>query len=71
MGGTLLVILASVLDAMDGNIARTYGKTTRYGDYLDHTIDRVVDIALLLVAAVVTAMLLTRNGATVNERIQS
>lgn len=48
VGGTLLVLLASVLDAMDGNIARTHGKTTRYGDYLDHTIDRVVDIALLL-----------------------
>lgn len=47
-GAALLVILASILDAMDGMVARMHGKVSRYGDYLDHTIDRVVDIAILL-----------------------
>lgn len=49
--GFLLIILTGVFDGLDGTIARTYGKTSRYGDYLDHTIDRIVDIAFILAIA--------------------
>ena len=49
--GFILIIFTGVFDALDGNVARTYGKTSRYGDYLDHTIDRIVDIAFLLAIA--------------------
>lgn len=49
--GVLLIILTGVFDGLDGTIARTYGKTSRYGDYLDHTIDRIVDIAFILAIA--------------------
>ena len=44
----VLIIFTGVFDGLDGTIARTYGKVSRYGDFLDHTIDRVVDIALIL-----------------------
>jgi len=46
-----LIILTGIFDALDGNLARTFGKTSRYGDYLDHTIDRIVDISLILAIA--------------------
>ncbi|RAH14372.1 MAG: hypothetical protein CMB56_005640 [Methanobacteriota archaeon] len=44
----LFIILTGVFDGLDGTIARKYGKVSRYGDFLDHTIDRIVDIALIL-----------------------
>ena len=34
--------------ALDGAVARAYDKVSKYGDWLDHTIDRLVDIALLV-----------------------
>ena len=46
-----LIILTGIFDALDGNLARTYGKTSRYGDFLDHTIDRIIDISLILAIA--------------------
>ena len=46
-----LIILTGIFDALDGNLARTFGKTSRYGDYLDHTIDRIVDLSLILAIA--------------------
>ena len=49
--GFFLIIFTGVFDGLDGTIARTYGKTSRYGDYLDHTIDRIVDIAFILAIA--------------------
>ena len=44
----ILILLAAVLDALDGALARHQGTDGPYGDFLDHTIDRVVDIGLLL-----------------------
>lgn len=48
LGAIGLMMLASLFDALDGQIARTHGKASDYGDFLDHTIDRVVDIVLLV-----------------------
>ena len=52
-GGMLLfalfmVICSSLLDVLDGTVARMHNKVSRYGDFLDHTIDRIVDIAFIL-----------------------
>ena len=33
---------------MDGNLARATGRVTRWGDYLDHTLDRVLDVVWIL-----------------------
>ena len=49
--GFILIIFTGVFDGLDGAIARTFGKTSRFGDYLDHTIDRIVDVSLLLAIA--------------------
>lgn len=43
-GGALLIGFAMVLDALDGPLARRTGQVTRWGDYLDHTFDRLLDI---------------------------
>ncbi len=51
LAGFGLIILTGIFDALDGNLARTYGKVSRYGDYLDHTIDRIVDLSLILAIA--------------------
>ena len=44
----LLILIAAVLDGLDGALARHQGTDSSYGDFLDHTIDRVVDVGLLI-----------------------
>ena len=44
----ILVLVAGVLDALDGALARHQGTDGPYGDFLDHTIDRIVDVGLLV-----------------------
>ena len=48
IGGIILIIIAGIFDALDGALARHQGTDGPYGDFLDHTIDRVVDIGLLV-----------------------
>ena len=48
IGGVILILIAGVLDALDGALARHQGTDGPYGDFLDHTIDRVVDVGLLV-----------------------
>ena len=47
LGGWLLLALSPV-DALDGLLARTLGKQSRFGAFLDSTIDRLSDTALIL-----------------------
>ena len=47
-GSIALIGLAGALDALDGDLARHQGTDGPYGDFLDHTIDRVVDIGLIV-----------------------
>jgi archaetidylinositol phosphate synthase len=42
----LLLATGGLLDAFDGVVARVQEKTSRYGDFLDHTFDRISDLAL-------------------------
>ncbi len=48
LGAVALVLIAGVFDALDGALARHQGTDGPYGDYLDHTIDRIVDVGILV-----------------------
>ena len=43
----IMIALAMLFDGLDGSLARAKGEVTRWGDYLDHTIDRVLDLSLI------------------------
>jgi CDP-diacylglycerol--glycerol-3-phosphate 3-phosphatidyltransferase len=47
LGGWLLLAISPV-DALDGLLARTLGKQSRFGAFLDSTFDRISDAALIL-----------------------
>ena len=78
----ILVLVAGVLDALDGALARHQGTDGPYGDFLDHTIDRIVDVGLLVaigmnaafvsnMSAGLTAGLLTLLGSYMGTQAQS
>ena len=45
--GSLMVFLTAVLDALDGMVARIREISSRRGDLIDHTLDRVADIIIV------------------------
>lgn len=45
--GGVLILLGGFFDLVDGVVARHYGTATSFGAFLDSTLDRFVDIALL------------------------
>jgi len=45
--GGIFVVLNSVLDALDGAVARKSNKATARGDFLDHVIDRYSDVFII------------------------
>ncbi len=45
--GSALVFLTAVLDALDGIVARKRGISSKRGDLVDHTLDRVADILII------------------------
>ena len=45
--GALMVLLTAVLDALDGMVARIREISSRRGDLIDHTLDRVADIIIV------------------------
>jgi CDP-diacylglycerol--glycerol-3-phosphate 3-phosphatidyltransferase len=47
LGGWLLLVVAPV-DALDGALARALGKQSRFGAFLDSTLDRFSDASLIL-----------------------
>lgn len=61
--GAALLVLAYWLDCLDGNLARTYGAVTRFGDTLDHVSD-AVKFALLLAATWLNPVLPRRAKVT-------
>jgi CDP-diacylglycerol--glycerol-3-phosphate 3-phosphatidyltransferase len=46
--GAGIVLLGGVFDLTDGVVARRQGRVTTFGGFLDSSLDRVVDMALLL-----------------------
>lgn len=41
------IALSGIGDSLDGIVARTHGRTSLTGDFLDHFADRLVDVAIL------------------------
>ena len=48
--GLLVLLLGTLSDTLDGQIARAAGGGTRYGAFLDSTLDRLSDAALAIAA---------------------
>ncbi|MEE2629281.1 MAG: CDP-alcohol phosphatidyltransferase family protein [Candidatus Thermoplasmatota archaeon] len=48
VGAVVIILVAAILDGLDGALARHQGVDGDYGDFLDHTIDRIVDVGLLV-----------------------
>jgi len=46
--GAVIVLLGGGFDLVDGVVARRQGRVTSFGGFLDSSLDRVVDMALLL-----------------------
>ena len=46
--GGLLLLVTSAMDALDGTLARATGQVSRFGAFLDSTLDRVSEGALFL-----------------------
>src|SRR5688500_11016169 len=44
----IVLIVANLFDMLDGNVARLSGRVTRYGGFLDSTLDRVSDMGCFL-----------------------
>src|SRR3972149_6330068 len=44
----IFVLLNGFLDILDGEIAKTFKRQTKFGDFLDHSFDRIADVAILL-----------------------
>ncbi len=59
--GGLLFVVGSILDILDGALARTTGKQTPFGAFLDSTTDRVSEAFMLGAVALIFA----RQGNTI------
>jgi CDP-diacylglycerol--glycerol-3-phosphate 3-phosphatidyltransferase len=46
--GGVVALVASIFDMMDGRVARLRGRGTKFGAYLDSTMDRYSDMVLFL-----------------------
>jgi CDP-diacylglycerol--glycerol-3-phosphate 3-phosphatidyltransferase len=44
--GSLLIAIFALFDTLDGTMARMSGRSTKWGAYLDSTLDRVADSAI-------------------------
>lgn len=45
--GAAIVILSGYFDALDGMVAKKYGKCSKKGDYIDHVFDRYADAFMI------------------------
>jgi len=48
----VLIFFSGLFDVLDGAVARTTGRTSARGDFLDHVADRYADLAIVLGIAV-------------------
>jgi CDP-diacylglycerol--glycerol-3-phosphate 3-phosphatidyltransferase len=44
----IVLIVANLFDMLDGNVARLTGKVTKYGSFLDSSLDRLSDMVIFL-----------------------
>lgn len=45
--GSVALGMSALLDVLDGDIARKYKKASAFGDFMDHTFDRISDFAII------------------------
>jgi len=45
--GSIVVMLSGYFDALDGKVAKMFGKASKKGDYLDHVFDRYADVFMI------------------------
>lgn len=45
--GAVLAAFSGIADSLDGIVARMHGRDSKFGDFLDHFCDRVVDVSIL------------------------
>ncbi len=62
--GGLVALVAAVFDMLDGRVARLRGRETKFGAYLDSTMDRYSDMLLYMGLLILYARL-GRNGLMV------
>jgi archaetidylinositol phosphate synthase len=43
----LCIFANALLDALDGKVAKIFGKTSKRGDFLDHVLDRYADVIII------------------------
>lgn len=48
VAGALLLVVAAAVDMLDGAVARTQQRTTRFGAVLDHVLDRYAEFLVVL-----------------------
>ncbi len=48
LSGGILILAGGFFDLVDGVVARRHGRATTFGAFLDSTLDRLVDMAILL-----------------------
>ena len=61
--GAVVFVVGSILDILDGALARAGGKTTPFGSFLDSTTDRVGEGAMLVAIALVFSRARQRGRA--------
>ncbi|MEM2115903.1 MAG: archaetidylinositol phosphate synthase [Candidatus Woesearchaeota archaeon] len=49
--GCLIILIGSLIDALDGSLSRLTKKTSNFGGFLDSTLDRISDAAIFYSAA--------------------
>ncbi len=43
----IFVLGNGYLDILDGEVAKHFGRDSKFGDFIDHTFDRIADVAML------------------------
>ncbi len=63
--GGVFVLANGYLDMLDGAIAKNFGRSSKFGDFIDHTFDRVADVVIFLGIALGPAVPLWLGGLTI------
>jgi CDP-diacylglycerol--glycerol-3-phosphate 3-phosphatidyltransferase len=61
----IVLIVANLFDMLDGNVARLSGRVTKYGGFLDSTLDRLSDMGSFLGIMIFYARI-TQHHSTLN-----
>ncbi len=61
--GGILVQLSSIIDGVDGELARALGRTSKFGGFFDAVLDRLADVSVI---SGIGLLLLTHNGYWTN-----